>query len=83
MGYEGALKESVLRLESTREKRVEQDIPILTLSEKENLIKNYHPDYRSNVKREIQVGVNKGMLMANEVLINLKRERSPRSNQFE
>jgi hypothetical protein len=65
MGYEGALKESVLRLESTREKRVEQDIPLLALSEKEDLIKHYHPDYRANVKREVQVGVNKGMLIAN------------------
>ncbi len=72
MGYEGTLKESVLRLESTREKRFNQDIPILTLSEKENLIRNYHPDYRANVKREILVGVDKGMLMANEVCDQLE-----------
>jgi aspartate oxidase len=72
MGYEGILRESVLRLESTREKRLEENIPILTLSEKENLIRKYHPDYRTHVKREILVGGGRGTLMANELCDQLE-----------
>jgi succinate dehydrogenase/fumarate reductase flavoprotein subunit len=72
MGYEGALRESVLKLESTREKRMEQKIPILALSDKENLIRKYHPDYRPNVKREVSVGSGKGTLMANELCDQLE-----------
>lgn len=72
MGYEGALKESVLRLESTRERRLEEKFPILTLSQKEELIRGYHPDYRPHVKREISVGADKGILMANELCDQLE-----------
>lgn len=72
MGYEGALRESVLKLESTREKRMEQKIPILALSEKEDLIRKYHPDYRPSVKREVSVGSGKGTLMANELCDQLE-----------
>ena len=72
MGYEGALRESVLKLESTREKRLEQNVPILALSEKEDLIKKYHPDYRANVKREVSVGGDKGTLIANELCDQLE-----------
>lgn len=72
MGYEGALKESVLQLVSTRARRLEEKFPILTLSQKEELIRGYHPDYRPNVKREVSVGVGKGILMANELCDQLE-----------
>jgi succinate dehydrogenase / fumarate reductase flavoprotein subunit len=75
MGYEGQLKESVLRLESTRARRLEQEIPILHLSEKEDLIKKFHPDYRPGVKRELGVGVDEGILLPNE-LCDLLESRS-------
>ena len=55
------------RLEATRSRGIQENIPILTLSEKERLIKKFHPDYRIGVKREIAVGVNKGTPMPNEL----------------
>lgn len=73
MGYEGALKESVSILESTRARRLEQEIPILDLSEKEALIKAYHPDYRDGVKRELAVGIDKGIPLPNELCDLLER----------
>jgi len=67
MPYQGALQESVLKLEETRQRRLGQEIPILTLSEKEELIRNFHPDYRSGGKRELALGVNAGNLAPNEL----------------
>ena len=67
MGYEGALRESILQLESTRAARLKQEIPLLTLQDKEDLIKTFHPDYRPGVKREISVGVDKGAIMPHEL----------------
>ncbi len=67
MGYKGALKESVLTLESTRARRLEQEIPILALTEKESLIQEFHPDYRPGVKREVAVGVDNGELLPVEL----------------
>jgi len=67
MGYENKLRESVQRLESTRKKRLSQEIPILNLPEKEDLITNFHPDHRPNVKRKLSCGVDKGSLLPTEL----------------
>lgn len=75
MAYEGKLGQSVLKLEATRARRLKQEIPILTLSEKEDLIKKFHPDYRPAVKRAISVGANKEDLVPNE-LCDLLESRS-------
>jgi succinate dehydrogenase/fumarate reductase flavoprotein subunit len=65
--YPDSMMESIRRLEATREKRIEQEIPRLGLSEREVLLKKYHPDYRDGVKREIRVGVNRGQSIPNEL----------------
>jgi aspartate oxidase len=75
MGYEGQLKESVERLELSRSGRLGQTIPILSPSEKEKLIKGYHPDYRPGVKRDLSIGAESGTLMPNE-LCDLLEARS-------
>lgn len=67
MAYEGIMKGSLMKLESTRSIRLEQNIPILTLEEKGDLLRKFHPDYRSGVKRELAVGVCQGSLMPNEL----------------
>jgi succinate dehydrogenase / fumarate reductase flavoprotein subunit len=75
MGYEDALRESVLKLESTRARRLEQEIPLLTLLEKEDLIKGFHPDYRPGVKRELSIRPERETLVPNE-LCDLLEARS-------
>ena len=67
MAYPESMMESIKRLEATRETRIEQKIPLLSLSEREVLLKQYHPDYREGVRREIQVGVNRGERIPNEL----------------
>ncbi len=67
MAYPESMMESIKRLEATRETRMKQGIPLLSLSEREVLLKQYHPDYREGVRREIQVGVNKGEMIPSEL----------------
>jgi hypothetical protein len=45
MAYPESMMESIKRLEATRETRSDQKIPLLSLSEREVLLKQYHPDY--------------------------------------
>jgi len=65
--YPESMMGSIERLEATRQKRIEQQIPRLSLAEREVFLKKYHPDYRVGVKREIQVGINRGVSIPNEL----------------
>jgi len=60
MGYPYSMVESIEKLEATRKIRMKQEIPLLTLEEKNQLLNDFHPDYRPGAHREIPVGVNKG-----------------------
>lgn len=67
MTYPESMTESIGRLEATRKHRMKQEIPLLSLSEREDLLRSYHPDYREGVRREIQVGMNRGERIPNEL----------------
>jgi hypothetical protein len=67
MAYPERMMESFKRLEVTRGKSVEQKIPFLSLSEGGALLKKYCHDYLEGVRREIQVGVNRGERIPNEL----------------
>ena len=60
MGYPESMQRSINTLEETREFRLNQRIPLLSLDEKNQLLREFHPDYRPGVHREVLVGVNKG-----------------------
>jgi succinate dehydrogenase / fumarate reductase flavoprotein subunit len=65
--YPDYMKESIKKVEKTREKRIKERFPLLAITTKEELLKNYHPDYKTGTIREIRVGVNKGDLVVNEI----------------
>ena len=67
MSYPEKMRESIRILESTREKRRKQKIPLLSLQERNELIKTYHPQHREGTQRKLKVGVNKGQLVPNEI----------------
>ncbi len=66
MAYPESMQESIKKLEATREFRISQKIPLLSLDEKNQLLREYHPDYRPGAHREIHIGVNKGEKAASE-----------------
>lgn len=57
--YSPELKESIGRIEITREKRLKEDYPRLTEEDKSALIRQYHPNFVDGGMREVLVGPNK------------------------
>lgn len=72
MGYPAELKALIRLVEKTRPQRVERSrrgdsFPALTLEEREERLKRFHPDYRPEGKRALAVGPNKGDLVPVEL----------------
>jgi len=61
------MKENIKTLESTRDERLKEKIPRLSLEEREKLIRSYHPQHRDGAQRKLKVGINKGELIPNEI----------------
>ncbi|HUT84904.1 MAG TPA: FAD-binding protein [Thermodesulfobacteriota bacterium] len=73
MGYTPELKELIKRVEATRPRRIEESrrgehYPDLTLAEREEMLKKFHPDYKAEGRREVRVGPNKGERFPEEVV---------------
>lgn len=66
-GYPGYMRESIEAVEKTREKRLKETFPLMSLEEREEILKKFHPDYTEEAKRPVKVGPNKGDLMPHEV----------------
>ncbi|MDP2689268.1 MAG: FAD-binding protein [Deltaproteobacteria bacterium] len=71
-GYTPALMELIKKVEATRAARVErarkgEHFPALTMEERKVWLGKYHPDYKSEGRRELRVGPNKGTVLPQEV----------------
>ena len=60
-------------MEATRSIRVEkkkrgEEIPLLSLKEREERLKKYHPDFKEGSRREIRVGPSKGYAISPEIV---------------
>lgn len=75
MSYPQMMAESIRNLKSTKQKRLEQNIPLLSYKEKSQLIESYHPDFRAGSRREIRIGANKGDRAPHEI-VDLLEARS-------
>jgi succinate dehydrogenase / fumarate reductase flavoprotein subunit/L-aspartate oxidase len=72
MPYTQELKDLIKRVEATRMARVErkkkgEEFPLLSLREREERLKRYHPDFVEGARREIRVGPNKGYAISPEI----------------
>jgi succinate dehydrogenase/fumarate reductase flavoprotein subunit len=84
MPYTSELKELIKRVEATRPSRIEkkrrgEEFPLLSLKEREERLKKYHPDFKEGSRKEIRVGPNKGYAISPEVvdLIEAKSRVNP------
>jgi succinate dehydrogenase / fumarate reductase flavoprotein subunit/L-aspartate oxidase len=71
MPYTSDLRELIKKVEATRPARVEkkrrgEEFPLLTLKEREERLKKYHPDFIKGARKEIRVGPNKGYAISPE-----------------
>ena len=67
MPYPSDMQESVKRLEASRKYRRQQEIPRLTLAERQDLLSKFHPDHRPGAMVDIKVGPNRGFRAAKEL----------------
>ncbi len=73
MPYTRELKELIKRVEATRPARVErkkrgEEFPMLSLKEREERLRKYHPDFKEGTRREIRVGPSKGYSISKEIV---------------
>jgi len=65
--YTQEMIDSINRLEETRGKRMKQELSLLTLEEKYDLLNKFHPDYKQETLRELKIGPNKGEKVIQEI----------------
>ncbi|MBI5237894.1 MAG: FAD-binding protein [Deltaproteobacteria bacterium] len=76
-GYTPKLIELIKKAEATRPQRVEkagrgEHFPALTMEERGEWLRNYHPDYKSEGRRKLLAGPNKGIVLPEEVAATLE-----------
>ena len=80
MSYTRELKELIKKVEATRPARIEkkrrgEEFPLLSLKEREERLRKYHPDFREGSRKEIRVGPSKGYAISPEI-VDLLEARS-------
>ena len=58
--YTAEMLESIKKVEATRAQRLGVEPRRMTAEEKDELLRRFHPDYRTDGFQEIKVGPNKG-----------------------
>jgi succinate dehydrogenase/fumarate reductase flavoprotein subunit len=71
-GYPDYMQESLKLVEKTRPARVGKALPEMTADEKDKVLQDWHPDFKTDQKRALKIGPSKGMLMPHEVADNLE-----------
>jgi len=66
--YSGDMLEGLKQVERTRPTRLNQEYPRADAQTKDQLLQEFHPDYRSDSHRAAKIGPNKGDEMVNELV---------------
>ena len=67
-GYPEYMNESLKKVSASRPGRVGKHFRAMTADEKQQILKDYHPDWKMDQKRGLRVGSSKGQLMPHEVV---------------
>jgi succinate dehydrogenase/fumarate reductase flavoprotein subunit len=60
MSYPTTIRESLAKVEATRNSRLGVSFPRMIPEERQSILNDYHPDYISNAFKELSIGSNKG-----------------------
>ena len=83
MSYTPEMRELIKKVEATRSQRLGHDYPRMTPEEKQDVLRNHHPDYIQEQFREAKVGPNKGDRFPHEVADILEAYARMDRNQFD
>jgi succinate dehydrogenase/fumarate reductase flavoprotein subunit len=71
-GYPDNMQESLELVMKTRPSRIGKALPEMTAEEKTKILRDWHPDFKMDQKRELKLGPSKGMLVPHEVADTLE-----------
>lgn len=66
-GYPDSLRESIAKVEATRAARLKASPPRMSPKEREEVLAEWHPDYKAEAKRPLALGPSRGQLVPHEV----------------
>jgi len=72
MPYPPYMEESIRKLEASRQRRMKEEIPLISSDERDIIVRKYHPDYRETGKRKLLLGPNKDETMPEELANQLE-----------
>ena len=68
-GYPETMWESIAKVEATRAQRLKDGSPkAMNADQRQQVLSDWHPDYKADKKREVKVGPSKGERMPHEVV---------------
>lgn len=68
MSYTPQMTESIRLVEASRERRYAEKHARLSPSEKQDLLRKFHPDFRPDTMRPVKVGASRGAMMPHELV---------------
>jgi succinate dehydrogenase/fumarate reductase flavoprotein subunit len=73
MPYTSELKELIKKVEATRPARIKkkrrgEEFPLLSLKQREERLRKYHPDFREGSRKDIRIGPSKGYSISPEIV---------------
>jgi succinate dehydrogenase/fumarate reductase flavoprotein subunit len=66
-GYPDFMIKSIKLVEKNREKNMKNPVKPMTMKEREDMLKKYHPDYMNETKRKVKIGSDKGEIFYNGI----------------
>jgi hypothetical protein len=82
VSYTPKMNEFIQAVEATRQKRYDERHARLSPEKKQQLLEDFHPDYRPDTMRPIKVGVSKGSVMPHELVDVLESRSRLDSDKF-
>ncbi|MEW6358001.1 MAG: FAD-binding protein [Planctomycetota bacterium] len=67
MPYTSDMIEFIKRVEATRPERLKKYFPAMSMEEREEVLKRFHPDFNDSAFRVLRIGPNKGERVPNEL----------------
>jgi succinate dehydrogenase/fumarate reductase flavoprotein subunit len=71
-GYTPAMRESIQRVEASRSERLQETWPMMSPADKQQILRQFHPDYIEAGMRELRVGPAKGLRTPHELADQLE-----------
>ncbi len=76
MGYPDYMAASIAKVEATRERRLNESVPLMSLAEREDVLKRFYPANQPGALEQVRVGPNRGEEFLKE-FVNILESRSP------